>query len=207
MQIYLLRHGIAEDLAPGGKDADRRLTPEGRKRLGAILKRAAAAGVEPTLILSSPLVRARQTAEMAAKALGCTNQILLTKVLEPGGSPEQVWDELRTHRGEAQVLLAGHEPLFGQLGAFLLGAPSLGDRLQEGRAVEGGLRDHGAPAARHAQVAALAKACLSQASAWSRVFTRPSNCSSSSSARNRPMAGPCGTPARIRSWPSSSGGG
>ncbi len=125
MQIYLLRHGIAEDLAPGGKDADRRLTPEGRKRLGAILKRAAAAGVEPTLILSSPLVRARQTAEMAAKALGCTNQILLTKVLEPGGSPEQVWDELRTHRGEVQVLLAGHEPLFSQLAAFLLGAPTL----------------------------------------------------------------------------------
>jgi len=125
MQIYLLRHGIAEELAASGKDADRKLTPEGRKRLTAILKRAAAGGVEPSLILSSPLVRARQTAEMAAKGLGYTREILLTNALEPGGTPEGVWDELRAHRGEPQVLLTGHEPLFSQLGAYLLGAPTL----------------------------------------------------------------------------------
>ena len=125
MQIYLLRHGIAEEVAASGKDADRRLTVEGRKRLGALLKRAAAGGVEPSLILSSPLVRARQTAEMAAKALGYSREIVVTTALEPGGTPEEVWTELRTWRGETQVLLAGHEPLFSQLGAFLLGTPGL----------------------------------------------------------------------------------
>jgi phosphohistidine phosphatase len=125
MQIYLLRHGIAEEVAASGKDADRSLTPEGRKRLAAVLKRAAAAGVEPSLVLSSPLVRARQTAEMAAKALNYAREIVLTAVLEPDGTPQLVWDELRTHRGETQVLLAGHEPLFSQMGAYLLNTPAL----------------------------------------------------------------------------------
>ncbi|NWF84891.1 MAG: phosphohistidine phosphatase SixA [Bryobacteraceae bacterium] len=125
MQIYLLRHGIAEETSASGKDADRRLTPEGRKRLAAVLKKAGSAGVEPSLILTSPLVRARQTAEMAAKALKCPRAPLLSEALAPGGEPEQVWEELRLHRGEAQVLLAGHEPLFSRLAAFLLNAPTL----------------------------------------------------------------------------------
>ena len=63
MQIYLLRHGIAEDASPGQADADRALTPEGIKRLREILKRARTASVAPTVIVTSPYVRARQTAE------------------------------------------------------------------------------------------------------------------------------------------------
>lgn len=125
MQIYLLRHGIAEDTSPSGRDADRRLTPEGKKKLTAVLKNAAAAGVKPSLILSSPLIRARQTAELAAKGLGCREQILITAALEPGGDPEQAWSEIRLHRDEPQLLLAGHEPLFGRLAAYLLNAPTL----------------------------------------------------------------------------------
>ncbi len=125
MQIYLLRHGIAEDTSSTGRDADRRLTPEGKKKLAAVLKSAAAAGVKPSLILTSPLVRAKQTAELAAKALGCKEEILITSTLEPGGDPEQVWAEIRLHRDAPQVLLAGHEPLFSRLGAFLLNAPAL----------------------------------------------------------------------------------
>jgi phosphohistidine phosphatase len=125
MQIYLLRHGIAEDVSASGRDADRQLTAEGRKRLASILKRAAGAGVEPSLILSSPLIRARQTAEIAAKTLGGTHQIVQTKVLEPGGEPELVWEELRARRAEPRVLLCGHEPLFGRLAAYLLSSAAL----------------------------------------------------------------------------------
>lgn len=125
MQIYLLRHGIAEDISSTGRDADRRLTAEGKKKLAAVLKNAAAAGVKPSLILTSPLVRAKQTAEIAAKALGCREEILTTSVLEPGADPEQAWGEIRLHRDAAQLLLAGHEPLFSRLGAYLLNAPTL----------------------------------------------------------------------------------
>ena len=63
MQIYLLRHGIAEEGKPGGRDADRALTAEGGVKLKSVLKRARAINVEPTIILTSPFLRARQTAE------------------------------------------------------------------------------------------------------------------------------------------------
>ena len=125
MEIYLLRHGIAEDARNGMRDADRALTPEGSKKLRAVLQKAAAASVSPSLILASPLRRARQTAEIAANVFGYREEILTSGALEPGSSPESVWEELRLHKDEPQVLLAGHEPLFSALMAYLLEAPTL----------------------------------------------------------------------------------
>jgi phosphohistidine phosphatase len=125
MQVYLLRHGIAEEPAPGESDADRELTPEGRTKLRENLRIAAEAGAEPTLILSSPLVRALQSAEIASQVLRYKQEILQTDVLLPSSQPERVWDELRVHRDEREVLLVGHDPLFSQLAAYLLGTPAL----------------------------------------------------------------------------------
>ena len=62
MQIYLLRHGIAEDAKPGRPDSERALTDEGRAKLRRVLKRARTADVTPSLILSSPYRRAMETA-------------------------------------------------------------------------------------------------------------------------------------------------
>jgi phosphohistidine phosphatase len=125
VQLYLLRHGIAEDGRPGMSDADRALTPEGFRKLRAVLKTARTGAVAPSLILSSPYRRALETAEVAAKELGYTGKILRTHALTPDSDPRRLWEELRVHRSEAAVLLAGHEPLFSTLTAFLLGAPSL----------------------------------------------------------------------------------
>jgi phosphohistidine phosphatase len=125
MEIYLLRHGIAEDGRPGKRDADRALTDEGSKKLRVIMKRVREAGVEPSLILTSPLKRAVQTAEIAAEVLGYKGDLLRTKALEPDSAPSDVWDEIRMHREEPRLLLAGHEPLFSALSAHLLGTPSL----------------------------------------------------------------------------------
>ena len=122
MEIYLLRHGIAEDSSPSGSDADRRLTDEGREKLRRVMKRAASAGVEPSLILSSPLVRAVQTAEIAAEALKYSGKIVRVESLTPDSSPRDVWNEIRSRDGEAAILLAGHEPLFSAATAYLLGA-------------------------------------------------------------------------------------
>jgi phosphohistidine phosphatase len=125
MEVYVLRHGIAEDAARGQSDDDRSLTDEGRKKLTAVMERAAAAEVEPTLILTSPLKRAVQTAEIAAKVLGHTSPLVRTDALIPGSSPQKVWNVIREHRDEAAILLAGHEPLLSHLVSYLLSAPAL----------------------------------------------------------------------------------
>ncbi|MBN9659819.1 MAG: histidine phosphatase family protein [Acidobacteria bacterium] len=125
MQIYILRHGIAEDPSAGQRDSDRALTLEGRKKLQATLKRAFSSGVAPTLILTSPYKRAVQTAEIAVKAFNFTGDVLQTQALTPDSDPAAAWEELRLHRDHAQILCSSHEPLCGQLAAFLLAAPSL----------------------------------------------------------------------------------
>src|SRR5579884_3524397 len=125
VEIYLLRHGIAEEAAAGDPDADRALTSEGKEKLRAVLDAAADAGVRPDLIITSPYRRAVQTAEIAADALRCKGDLLQSPALTPDSEPRQVWDEIRLHRDTASLLLAGHEPLFSRVFAYLLGAPSL----------------------------------------------------------------------------------
>ena len=125
MQIYLLRHGIAENAHPGLADSDRALTAEGREKLRRVLKRAGAAGVAPDEILSSPLRRAVETAEMAAELLGYKDQVIRTQALVPNASPFDSWEEIRRHKDQRAILLASHEPLMSSLVAFLLGCPAL----------------------------------------------------------------------------------
>lgn len=122
MQIYLLRHGIADDARPGGSDADRALTAEGKEKLRRVLKRARA---ELSLILSSPYKRAVETAAIAADVCGYKGKVVLTEALVPHGSPYAVWDELRMRKEETAVLLASHEPLMSTVAAFLLDSPAL----------------------------------------------------------------------------------
>ena len=125
MQIYLLRHGIAESASATGSDADRELTAEGRHGVKAIAKLATRAGVKPSLVISSPYKRAMRTARIAAEVFDYSTAIVPSAALTPASSPEAVWDEIRTHRGEDSILLVGHEPLFSALGAYLLAAPEL----------------------------------------------------------------------------------
>jgi phosphohistidine phosphatase len=125
MQVHLLRHGTAEDTRPGGADSERKLTPAGREEVRRAIVRARPAGIAPTLIFSSPYVRAVETAEIAAAVVGYAGNILRTEALVPEASPRQVWQEIRGRPDESQILLAGHEPLLSQLMAYLLNAPSL----------------------------------------------------------------------------------
>ncbi len=123
MEIYLFRHGIAEDGRAGEPDSDRSLTAEGKKKLRGILHAAVEAGVQPSLILTSPYRRALQTAQLAAELLTYEGDLLRTRSLEPSSRPDAVWEEIRVHKDEPQILLVGHEPLFSALTAFLLGCP------------------------------------------------------------------------------------
>ncbi len=132
MEIYLLRHGIAEDGRPGAPDSERALTREGRDKLRRVLQRAHNSGVIPSLILSSPYRRALETAQVAVEALEYHGEIVRTSVLVPNASPADVWEEIRSRRGEHAILLASHEPLMSSLLAHLLAAPALQTDFKKG---------------------------------------------------------------------------
>jgi len=125
MEIYLLRHGIAEDASAGQPDADRELTDEGREKLRRVLKRGRSADVSPSLILASPYSRAAETAAIAADVLDYKHKVVETSALLPNASPQEVWEEIRARHDETAILLASHEPLMSALAAFLLACSAL----------------------------------------------------------------------------------
>ena len=98
------------------------MTEEGRAKLRRVLERAQSAGVNPSLILSSPLKRAIETAEVAARELGYEGKILRVDSLVPDSSPPAVWADIRGHKEQKSILLAGHEPLFSATVAWMLGS-------------------------------------------------------------------------------------
>lgn len=125
MEILLLRHGIAEDARPGQADAERALTREGKQKLRALLRRLAKAGVRPSLVLTSPYLRARQTAEIARDVLAPDAMIVPARALAPGSTPQEAWEEIRLYSNQPSVLCSSHEPLCSELAGYLLGAPGL----------------------------------------------------------------------------------
>lgn len=144
MELYILRHGIAANAEPGQPDAARELTDEGREKVAAVARMARKAGVKPSLILTSPYIRAVQTAKVAADELGYSGHLLKTEALVPFATPKGVWEELRDHAGEGAVLLSGHEPLLSQLVGYLLNAASLQVEMKKATLVRIDLSGHGA---------------------------------------------------------------
>jgi len=121
VKIYVLRHAIAEPRRPGLAEAKRQVTKEGEEKLARVLATARRAGVAPSLILTSPFLRALRTAELAAEALH-SGPPATTEALLPASSPEAVWQEIRAHREERALMLVGHEPLLSRAVSRLLGA-------------------------------------------------------------------------------------
>ncbi len=122
MNLYLLRHGIAVDpSAPDfARDAERPLTPKGRRRLRQIAEAMGALKISFDLILSSPYVRAKQTAEIVAKAMKRRKKLKFTDELTPGGNPRSVIEQLNDLRPRPKnILLVGHEPYLSKLIALL----------------------------------------------------------------------------------------
>jgi phosphohistidine phosphatase len=118
MDLYILRHGIAvEPGTPGyARDAERPLTPEGERKLRQIADAMKALDLSFDLILSSPYVRARQTAEIVAAALGMRKRLELSDTLTPSGSIKKLVGLLnRMEPSPESVLLVGHEPYLSEL--------------------------------------------------------------------------------------------
>ena len=123
MILYILRHGIATepDARMFAKDADRPLTPEGKRKLGQVAGAMEALGLSFDLILSSPYLRARQTAEIIAESLKARKRLELSDSLTPGGSAKKLVDLLNHLRPAPEsVLLVGHEPYLSALISLLV---------------------------------------------------------------------------------------
>jgi phosphohistidine phosphatase len=122
MNLYLLRHGIAVDpsVPDFAKDAERPLTPKGKRRLRQSAEAMGAMKITFDVILSSPYVRAKQTAEIVAKALKRRKQLKFSDDLTPGGNPKSLIQSLNDLRPRPKnILLVGHEPYLSRLIALL----------------------------------------------------------------------------------------
>jgi phosphohistidine phosphatase len=112
--IWLLRHGDAED-GEGKPDAERELTEKGRRQATAAGKALAELGVKLDVCLTSPKVRARETAELACGELG-------VKVEDDDRLAGGDFDPVEVAAGRGEVMLVGHEPDFSQAVALVTGS-------------------------------------------------------------------------------------
>lgn len=119
MQLILLRHGKAEDSSPGG-DFPRELEEKGHEQARHAARILAAADLLPDLVLSSPVVRAKQTAETFTATAGMPGPIFLDW-LSCGMSPETALAELGHFPEFECIMIVGHEPDFSRLIEACLG--------------------------------------------------------------------------------------
>jgi phosphohistidine phosphatase len=139
VRIFLVRHCRAVEAPAGSADANRWLSAEGRRIARAVGHALQARGVAFDAVLTSPLVRAVQTAEIVAEAADYTGVIEATVALLPGASANVAAGELPA-RGSA-VAVVGHAPDLSTLGAILVQRPSF-PPLRPGQVV---LVEDGAP--------------------------------------------------------------
>lgn len=129
--LYIVRHAIAEDTAPDGTDASRRLTRKGRRRFVRLVRRLARAGVEVDLVATSPLVRTRETAALLAEGLPGQPPIEVVDALAPGSDWRRVV-EWTVAQDAARVAWVGHAPCVGRLVAASIGDASAAVRMEKG---------------------------------------------------------------------------
>lgn len=122
-QLYVMRHGIAVARGdPNFPDDGRRpLTPEGQKKLKDIAKGLFRLGLCVDAVISSPLVRAAETAKIVAEVLSPGITVELSDHLKPGGSIQTLMTSLGKREDHRSVLLVGHEPDLSDAVARLIG--------------------------------------------------------------------------------------
>ncbi|HTI38328.1 MAG TPA: phosphohistidine phosphatase SixA [Vicinamibacterales bacterium] len=123
VEVYLIRHGLAEERgAEWPDDSKRPLTADGMSKLRKEARGLRALDVEFDVILSSPLVRTRQTADVLIEVLDTKAPVTLSDALAPAGTPAAVIQEIVKHARKGRIALVGHEPNLGELAAQLIHA-------------------------------------------------------------------------------------
>ena len=126
MNCILFRHGIAVEREEWkGADGDRPLTEKGKQRVREVAAGLSRLDVQPTLVWSSPLIRAFETAKIVQRLLHVGAAVEVVEALLPDASPDRLLSILHDLPPESCVLCVGHEPHLGLAAAVLLtGKPS-----------------------------------------------------------------------------------
>ena len=112
MTLYFLRHGHADHPGWTGRDDDRPLTREGIENMRLEARTMANLGIKVDVVVTSPLPRAQETAELVARGVGAGGSIAVDPRLAPGFGPGALNEILAEHRGRGDLMLVGHEPDF-----------------------------------------------------------------------------------------------
>jgi phosphohistidine phosphatase len=122
-ELYLIRHGLAEERGEAWPDDGKRpLTEEGISRLRKATRGLARLGVTFDVILSSPLIRTRQTADIIAAGLSPRPSVVNVDSLAPGSAHAAFVADLEKHARNNGIGIVGHEPGIGELAARLIGS-------------------------------------------------------------------------------------
>jgi phosphohistidine phosphatase len=119
MELYLLRHANADTVA--AHDDDRALSEKGLGQARKVGKFCSAHDLKPDALLSSPIRRAKETAEIVAETLRV--EVKIARWLACGMEPAKALAHLRELQNHERVMLVGHEPDFSEFAAHLLGLP------------------------------------------------------------------------------------
>lgn len=133
MILYVVRHGIAVDRTDpkSPPEAERPLTAKGVQKTRAAALGLKELGVKPDVLITSPYVRAAQTAEIFAEALGfATSKIRVTDALKPAANPSDIVKEI-SHLRAKELMCFGHAPHLDQLVAQLVGARGVFTELKK----------------------------------------------------------------------------
>ena len=124
MMIYMMRHGIASEPNDPSLEQDRQrpLTDVGREKIEQIARKLKKLAINPDLILSSPYVRAQQTASIVAKEFDLQKHIILSDLLQPAGTADTIVNAIVENYLADELLIVGHEPCLGLLISFLAAA-------------------------------------------------------------------------------------
>ena len=120
-RLYFLRHGLADRSEWAGDDYLRPLTPRGKQQMARTAETIARLDLGLDLIISSPLVRAYQTAEIVAAGLGLRDRLVSDERLGPGFGLTELRRILSERVGLTALMLVGHEPDFSDTISALIG--------------------------------------------------------------------------------------
>ena len=122
-EIYVIRHGLAEDRGDSWPDdAKRPLSDDGESSMRKTARGLNRLGVTMDVVLTSALVRAKQTAELVAGGLNPKPPVAVVESLAPGGTYQAIVADLEKHTKRKRIGLVGHEPGIGEFAARLIGS-------------------------------------------------------------------------------------
>jgi phosphohistidine phosphatase len=132
MKLYFVRHGIAAPKEVLQADEERSLTPERRAKTRRVAKSLHNLEITPDLILTSPLARARQTAEILREELGIKKDLKVSDSLKPGHSWAGLVHEIKSCGHLKELIVVGHQPSMGEtISELLSGEKSLKIQLKK----------------------------------------------------------------------------